>query len=85
MPRIKKQLSANEILSRLNFQWANSKDIADIAGVGLNKALIIKNEIQDALEKQGYRLPRNLVPMNKVVEYLKIDIRYLKKIAKEEI
>ena len=34
---------------------------------------------------KGYKLPTKLLPMNEVVNYLKIDIEYLNQIAKNNV
>lgn len=77
-------MSSNELLNLLNKQWASAQDIKSIGCVGINKSYEIRREIATELGKQGYRLPHNLVPMEKVVEYFKININYLKKLAKLE-
>ena len=76
-------LTASELLELLGKQWANVNDIKLIGEVGTNRAQIIKKEIKENLENQGYRLPRGLVPMEAVVEYFKINIEYLKKFTKK--
>lgn len=79
----KEKKKASEILSILSQQWANVYDIMDIASVGRNKATEIKTEIKENLEKEGYKLPTNLIPMIEVIKYFRIDIGYLKKRAKD--
>lgn len=84
--RIVKRLPANEILKILENQWLTTKDIKDIACVGYARASYIKNEIEIKIKEKDprYFLPSGLVPCKDVVEYLNIDIKYLKKIAKGE-
>ncbi len=81
--RIVKRLSANEILRILENQWLTTKDIKDIACVGYTKASYIKNEIELKIKErdQNYFLPSGLVPSKEVVDYLNIDIKYLRKIV----
>ena len=81
--RIVKRLSANEILKILENQWLTTKDIKDIACVGYTKASYIKNEIELKIKErdQNYFLPSGLVPSKEVVDYLNIDIKYLRKIV----
>ncbi len=74
--------NATEILNILNNQWAGTKEIRQIGMVGETMALNIKREIATQLEKEGYRLPPRLVPMEKVVDYFKININYLKKLER---
>lgn len=83
MKKLEKPLTASEILNRINNQWANKRDIMDIAFVGKNVADNIANTIKTELEAQGYYLPKGVIPMDKLVEYLKININYLKKVSKE--
>ena len=84
--KIVKRLPAHEILKILENQWLTTKDIKDIACVGYTKATYIKNEIEFKIKErdQNYFLPSGLVPSKDVVEYLNIDVKYLKKIAKGE-
>ena len=42
------------------------------------------NEIKTKLNKQGYIIPYNVVPMKEVVNYLNIDIDYLEKMKQYE-
>lgn len=79
-----KRLTANELLDALNSQWATVQDIKLIGSVGSNKAYEIKDEIRKQVEADGYRLPNNLLPMSYVIDYFKINISYLKKVAKED-
>ena len=45
-------------------------------GIASEKAetIIIKNEIASRIEAEGKRLPNNLVPMEKVIEYFNINL-----------
>jgi len=79
-----KILTANELLDVLNKQWASTKDIKAIGCVGNNKAYEIKDEIRKQVEADGYKLPNNLLPMSYVIDYFKINISYLKKVARED-
>ena len=38
-------------------------------------------EIREQLEQQNYFLPTNLLPMDKVVEHLKLNVAYLEKVS----
>lgn len=77
-------MTSHELLNILNKQWATAGDIKQIGSVGINKSHQIRKEIANNLEKQGYHLPTNLVPMEKVVDYFKINVNYLKRLAKLE-
>ena len=83
MARMSVRASANEMLDVLNKQWLDTKDIKLLASVGIEKARKIKNEIISTLEDDNYFLPSGLVPSEKVVEYLNLNVKYLKKIAKD--
>lgn len=52
-----------------------------IGSVGINKARLIRNEIEEEIRKSGYVLPKRLVPMEKVVDYFKIDLSFLEKVS----
>lgn len=75
------KISANELLDLLNNQWANTDDIMKIGCIGKNQALKIKREIAQDLINNGYYLPRNLVTMESVISYFKINIKHLRKIS----
>lgn len=76
-------MKANDLLNMINKQWATTADIMSIGEVGYHKALDIKKEIATTLENQKYKLPKNKVPMEFVVEYFKINISYLKKVSQD--
>lgn len=83
-PSETKRLSATETLELLNNQWATTSDVKKLACVGNNRGSDIMRAIRENAESQGYHLPRGLVPMEMVIDYLKININYLKKISKIE-
>ena len=70
-------IQADEMLEILNKQWATIQDIMKIGALGRNKARNIKNEIERNIIDQGFKLPNNLVPMEKVIDYFKINIDFL--------
>ncbi len=74
-----KQLNASETLTLISKLYANVNDIQLLAHCGRDKAKKIKSVIEKELE--GHLLPKGEIPMSKLVEYLKIDIRYLKKVS----
>ena len=51
-----------------------------LLGCGRNKALEVKKEIRNKLIKNGYYIPNNNLPMQAVVDILKIDIDRLERI-----
>lgn len=77
-------IQADEMLEILNKQWATIQDIMKIGALGRNKARNIKNEIERNIVDQGLKLPNNLVPMEKVIEYFKIKLDFLVTINKSK-
>ncbi len=75
------KMTANELLDAVNSQWATTRDIMLIGAVGINKARQIRNVIEREINESGFSLPKRFVPMEKVIEYFKIDIKFLKKVA----
>ena len=73
-------MNAKETLELISKQWCNLKDLMKLLGCGRNKALEVKKEIRTKLIKDGYYLPNNNLPMQAVVDILKIDIDRLEKI-----
>lgn len=76
-------MNAKETLKLISKQWCDLNDLRMLTGLGKNSATKLKNEIRLDLENKGYQLPSKLLPMNEVVSYLKINISYLQKMAKE--
>lgn len=76
-------LSAEETLQILENQWLTTNDIKRLACVGTTRVASIKKAIIDKLheEDENYYLPAGLLPTDKVVEFLKINVKYLKKIS----
>lgn len=80
-----KKYTASDQLNAMANQWADNTAICIIGGVGMNKAIKIRQEIENLVEKEGYKLPRQaIVPMKYVIDYFKIDINYLKRLSKLE-
>ena len=75
-------MSAEEIMKIITKQWCNLTDLMKLLGCGRNKALNIKKQIKDKLINEGYFIPGNDLPMQAVVDVLKIDIDRLEKIIK---
>lgn len=83
MARVPKLYSASEILQVLQKQWLTTDDIQILSGRSIDKARELKKEIaRKIVEEDNYLLPNGLVPSDKTVEYLNLNINYLKKIAK---
>ena len=75
--KTKKTFNANEILEVINKQWLSRSDIEILAGCKKGKATKIMHDIN---EKAKYKPVRGLVPTDLTVEYLGININYLKRI-----
>ena len=73
-------MNAQETLKIITKQWCNLTDLMKLLGCGRNKALDIKKQIKDKLINEGYFIPGNDLPMQAVVDILKIDIDRLQKI-----
>ena len=82
MPKLSKRLSAAEILTLLDKQYLNTEDIKKIACVSIDKAREIRNEITRNLKEKNYFVPDKLIPSESLVDYLNLNLNYLKKIAK---
>ena len=70
-------MSAKETLDLVSKQWCSVSDLMRLADIGRNSALRIKKAIKDDLTKQGFLVPKHVIPMKEVVKYLDIDISYL--------
>lgn len=75
-------MDAEELLKLITKQWCTLEDLQKILSCGRNKALEIKKDIKDKLLKEGYYIPNNLLPMQAVVDILKIDIDKLERLLK---
>ena len=75
-------MSAEEIMKIITKQWCNLTDLMKLLGCGRNKALDIKKQIKDKLINEGYFIPGNDLPMQAVVDVLKIDIDRLERLIK---
>ena len=82
MPRLAQRISANEILDILNQQYLNVTDIKKVASVSIERARQIRNSISQKLEDENYFVPTNLIPTESLIDYLHLNLNYLKKISK---
>ena len=73
-------MSAEETLKLISKQWCSITDLMKLLGCGRNKALEIKKDIKDKLIKDGYYIPGNNLPMQAVVDVLKIDFDRLERL-----
>ncbi len=72
-----KNVSSSETLEIISKQWCNCSDFMILSHTGKNKALRLMNDLRSKLMKDNYYLPSNVLPMDKVVDYLNINITYL--------
>ena len=73
-------MNAKETLTLISKQWCDLNDLRKLTGLGKNNAIKID------LENKGYQWSTSqLLPMNEIVSYLKINISYLQKMSKEVI
>ena len=77
-----KSITAKETLDIISKQWCNSQDFSILSNTGKNKALKLMKDLRIRLEKDNYFLPSNVLPMDKVVEYLDLNITYLNQVKK---
>ena len=77
-----KQLNASELLEVINKQWATRSDMQKISGKCMEYARNDFKELRKQIIDEGFSLPSNLVPMERVVDYYRINISYLKRISK---
>lgn len=78
-------MNAKETLELISKQWCSLNDLIKLTGLGKNSASKLKSEIRIDLLNKGYLLPAKLLHMNEVINYLKININYLQKMAKENL
>ena len=74
-------MNANELLILISKQWCTLSDLMKLLGCGRNKALEVKKDIKNKLINEGYYIPGNNLPMQAVVDLLKIDINKLEHIV----
>ena len=58
-------MTAEETLNLVAKQWCTLEDIMKLGHLGRNSALKAKKKIKDKLEKQGYLIPKSVVPTKK--------------------
>lgn len=76
-------MNAEETLNLISKTWCNINDLMKLTGSSRSSVLKIRNQIREQSNNEIYT--RDL-PMNIVVDYLKIDVDYLKNVTtrKEE-
>ena len=73
-------MSAEETLKLISKQWCSIIDLMKLLGCSRNKALEVKKDIKYKLLNEGYYIPGNNLPMQAVIDILKIDIDKLERI-----
>lgn len=81
--KIANRIPASQMLEILNNNWLTTKDIMLLAPAGISKATKIKKTIEEKIKLSGRKLPAGYVPVKEVIEELGIDVKYLKKVAKD--
>lgn len=69
-------MNANELLILISKQWCTLSNLMKLLGC----ALEVKNDIKTKLINEEYYIPGNNLPMQEVIDLLKIDINKLEKI-----
>ena len=80
--KVTNSINAKETLELIEKTWADKNDIMKLACCGEVSAKKIKHILTTQLEQEGYKLPFGKVPMDRLVQHLKININYLKKVSK---
>lgn len=73
-------MSAEETLKLIFKQWCSITDLMKLLDYGRNKALEVKKDIKDKLLNESYYIPKNNLPMQAVIDVIKIDIDKLERI-----
>lgn len=71
-------MNAEETLNLISKTWCDINDLMKLTGLSRSSALKIRNKIKEEL---NYEIHTRDLPMNIVVDYLKIDINYLKSLT----
>ena len=72
-------MNAEETLNLISTKtWCNINDLMKLTGLSRSSALKIRNKIKDTL---NYEIHTRDLPMNVVVDYLNINVEYLKNVA----
>lgn len=71
-------MNAEETLNLISKTWCDINDLMKLTGLSRSSALKIRNKIKEEL---NYEIHTRDLPMNVVVDYLKINIDYLKELT----
>ncbi len=67
--------------------WLDTNDIMLVANCGRNSAIKIRRKIEDNIVKEGKVIPpsyEKVIPTNRLMDYLGLDIDYIYKMALKE-
>ena len=71
-------MNAEETLNLISKTWCDINDLMKLTGLSRSSVLKIRNKIKEEL---NYEIHTRDLPMNVVVDYLKIDVDYLKSLT----
>ncbi len=77
-------MSYLELFKTISKPWASVNEIKLIANCGRDSAIKIRNDIQETIISQGKFLPSAktiVVPMKYVIDYLGLDLSFIKDMA----
>ena len=77
-------MSYLELFKTISKPWASVNEIKLIANCGRDSAIKIRNDIQENIISQGKFLPSAktiIVPMKYVIDYLGLDLSFIKDMA----
>ena len=74
-----KRLSTKEMSEILDKMQASTENIKRLGCIGKNRALEIKKEIKSQMTEDNMVCPRNLVSMEYVIKYFKIDEKQVRR------
>lgn len=80
-------MSYLELFQIASKPWASIKEIGLIANCGRDAAIKIRNKIEENILKDGKKIPKGktiVVPTEKVLEYLGLNIDYIANMANTE-
>ena len=80
-------MSYLELFQIVSKPWASIKEISLIANCGRDAAIKIRNKIKEEIIKDGKKIPKGktiVVPTEKVLEYLGLNIDYIVSMADTE-
>ena len=75
-----KSITAKQTLEIISKPWCSSQDFSILSNTGKNTTLKLMKDLRSQLEQANYFMPSNMLPMDKVVEYLNLNIAYLNKV-----